>query len=80
MTIKYLDEGAERLPYLFHLNNRMTDPNNPFANIPPIVTPSGLSGSSVVNDGTQLPSVTSGAQLGKPSGVVARHPDNVNYV
>ena len=58
----------------------MSDRNNPFINIPSIFPPSGLSGSSVVNDGTQLPSVTFGAQIGKPPGVVARQPDNVNYL
>jgi len=58
----------------------MTDRNNPFINTPSIVSPSGLSGSSVVNDGTQLPSVTYGAQIGSPSGVVARQPSNVNYL
>ena len=35
---------------------------------------------SLVNDGTQLPGLTIGAQLGKPPGVVDRQPTNVNYL
>mgnify|MGYP003136302015 FL=1 len=58
----------------------MTDPNNPFIGIPPPISASGVSSDSILNDGNQLPSVTSGAQIGKPPGPVSRQPTNVNYL
>ena len=58
----------------------MTDKSNPFQGMPPIIQGSGQTGEGIVNDNTQLPTLTEEAQANIFKAPQDRQPPSTNYL